>query len=196
MVNEFVSKLVEFGLVTKDNVNRSYFSMVKTLINSNMHFSREELGRTGTLRNIFEHNNKVNKESVSALLMYEMMVATACGQKSIGTSLKEYYNKQKLASDLKDVGRGEKLTKEALKKFVEMAHHEAISWMNFTDYIALATYMSRIHSAVSPEESVAFPSENVHNTSYFNFAEYIKTIQPDGVDFERIMSLTQTPQRA
>ena len=73
-----------------------------------------------------------------------------------------------------------------------MAHYEAISGMNFTDYIALATYMSRIHSAVSPEASVAFPSENVHNTSYFNFAQYIKTIQPHGVDFEPIISLTTT----
>ena len=77
MLNEFVKKMIDFGFITKKNANQSYFSMVKTTVNSNMQFSRSKMDKEGILRTVFECSNRLNEKSKANVMVYETMAATA-----------------------------------------------------------------------------------------------------------------------
>ena len=192
LVNEFVRKMIEFGFINRDNANTSYFSMVRTTVNSNMQFPRRELDRSGTLRNVFEHNSRLDEQVSLSVMMYEMLVATACGQKSISPAAVEMAGgNQKLSEELKDVAacfRGERITRRAIRNLYKLAGFEGNSDMNFTNYVSLATYFSNIYSAINSDSKLAFPSHNVHSTSYYNFSEMASLITPHGFEFEPVVS--------
>ena len=103
MLNEFVRKMIEFGFITKKNANQSYFSMVKTTVNSNMQFSRSKMDKEGILRTVFEHSNRLNEKSKANVMVYETMAATASGKKSISPALAASSGKETLAAELKEV---------------------------------------------------------------------------------------------
>ena len=103
MLNEFVRKMIEFGFITKKNANQSYFSMVKTTVNSNMQFSRSKMDKEGILRTVFECSNRLNEKSKANVMVYETMAATACGKKSISPALAASNGKETLAAELKEV---------------------------------------------------------------------------------------------
>ena len=75
MLNEFVRKMIEFGFITKKNANQSYFSMVKTTVNSNMQFSRSKMDKEGILRTVFECSNRLNEKSKANVMVKLQPVA-------------------------------------------------------------------------------------------------------------------------
>ena len=75
MLNEFVKKMIDFGFITKKNANQSYFSMVKTTVNSNMQFSRSKMDKEGILRTVFECSNRLNEKSKANVMVKLQPVA-------------------------------------------------------------------------------------------------------------------------
>ena len=140
-----------------------------------MRFDRSNLDKGGTLKNVIAHYDNVESDSQMAVLMYEMMVANACGVKSISPALLEKWGVEKQRKELKDFGaclRGEGLTKSAVNKFIKLNAIEGATGINITNYISLATYYSGIYGPAYRKSTLAFPDTNVNGVSFFNYTAH------------------------